>query len=92
MHLVGKHDKIEYKIHKMFDEVVTFDDTGYYKPAKEPFKKIKKLLNVVFQIALWLEIGQKNKGANQLGMKNIQNIGSTEIIENSGADFELDYS
>ena len=80
------------KIHKMFDEVVTFDDTGFHKPAKEPFKKIKKLLNVNFSDCLmvgdWPEI---YKGANQLGMKTAYaKYGSTEIIENSGADYELD--
>ena len=55
----------------MFDEVVTFDDTGFHKPAKEPFKKIKKLLNVDFSDCLmvgdWPE--RDIKGANQLGMK-----------------------
>ncbi|MBI72129.1 MAG: hypothetical protein CMG61_01505 [Candidatus Marinimicrobia bacterium] len=81
------------KIHKMFDEVVTFDDTGFHKPAKEPFKKIKKLLNIDFSDCLmvgdWPE--RDIKGANQLGMKTAYaKYGSTEIIENSGADYELD--
>ena len=81
------------KIHKMFDEVVTFDDTGFHKPAKEPFKKIKKLLNVDFSDCLmvgdWPE--RDIKGANQLGMKTAYaKYGAIEIIENSGADYELD--
>ena len=81
------------KIHKMFHEVVTFDDTGFHKPAKEPFKKIKKLLNVDFSDCLmvgdWPE--RDIKGANQLGMKTAYaKYGAIEIIENSGADYELD--
>jgi len=81
------------KIHKIFDEVVTFDDTGFHKPAKEPFIKIKELLDVEFHECLmvgdWPE--RDIKGARQFGMKTaFAKYGATEIIDNSGADYELD--
>ena len=81
------------KIHKIFDQVVTFDDTGFHKPAKEPFVKIKELLDVEYHQCLmvgdWPE--RDIKGAKQLGMKTaFAKYGATEIINNSGADYELD--
>ena len=81
------------KIHKIFDQVVTFNDTGFYKPAKEPFIKIKELLNVEYHECLmvgdWPE--RDIKGAKQLGMKTaFAKYGATEIIDNSDADYELD--
>ena len=81
------------KIHKIFDQVVTFNDTGFYKPAKEPFIKIKELLDVEYHQCLmvgdWPE--RDIKGAKQLGMKTaFAKYGATEIIDNSGADYELD--
>ena len=77
------------KIHKIFDQVVTFN----YKPAKEPFIKIKELLDVEYHQCLmvgdWPE--RDIKGAKQLGMKTaFAKYGATEIIDNSGADYELD--
>jgi len=81
------------KIHKVFDQVVTFNDTGFHKPAKEPFIKIKELLNVEYHQCLmvgdWPE--RDIKGAKQFGMKTaFAKYGATEIIDNSGADYELD--
>ena len=81
------------KIHKIFDQVVTFDDTGFHKPAKEPFVKIKELLDVEYHQCLmvgdWPE--RDIKGAKQRGMKTaFAKYGATEIIDNSGADYELD--
>jgi putative hydrolase of the HAD superfamily len=80
------------KIHKIFDQVVTFNDTGFYKPAKEPFIKIKELLNVEYHECLmvgdWPE--RDIKGAKQLGMKTaFAKYGATEVIDNSDADYEL---
>ena len=81
------------KIHKVFDQVVTFNDTGFHKPAKEPFIKIKELLDVEYHQCLmvgdWPE--RDIKGAKQFGMKTaFAKYGATEIIDNSGADYELD--
>ena len=81
------------KIHKIFNEVVTFNDTGFHKPAREPFIKIRDLLDVDYKDCLmvgdWPE--RDIKGAKQFGMKTAYaKYGSTEFIENPGADYELD--
>ena len=80
-------------IHKIFNEVVTFDDTGFHKPAKEPFIKICKKLDVDYSECLmvgdWPE--RDIKGAKQFGMKTaFAKYGSTENIQDSGADYDLD--
>ena len=80
-------------IHKIFNEVVTFDDTGFHKPAKEPFIKICKKLGVDYSECLmvgdWPE--RDIKGAKQFGMKTaFAKYGSTENIQDSGADYDLD--
>ena len=63
--------KKEKFLNKIFDEVVTFDDTGFHKPAKEPFIKIKELLDVEFHECLmvgdWPE--RDLEGAKSVGMK-----------------------
>tara|TARA_B100000131_G_C18118325_1_gene611998 strand:+ start:2834 stop:3514 length:681 start_codon:yes stop_codon:yes gene_type:complete len=81
------------KIHNIFQDVVTFNDTGYHKPAKEPFIKISEKLNVnlneCMMVGDWPD--RDIKGASQLGMKTaFARYGSTEDIVNSGADHDLD--
>ena len=81
------------KIHKIFDQVVTFNDTGFYKPAKEPFIKIRELLGIEYKECLmvgdWPE--RDIKGAKQFGMKAaFAKYGSTQDIDDSGADYDLD--
>lgn len=80
-------------IHKIFDEVVTFDDTGFYKPAKEPFIRICSRLDVnpdeCLMVGDWPE--RDIKGANNLNMKTaFAKYGSTEAFEDSFADYDLD--
>jgi len=80
-------------LHTFFDEVVTFNDTGVYKPAKEPFIKISEKLNANLEECMmvgdWPE--RDIKGAGQLGMKTaFAKYGSTEDIIDSGADYDLD--
>ena len=80
-------------LHNFFDEVVTFNDTGFCKPAKEPFIKISEKLNANLEecimIGDWPE--RDIKGAGQLGMKTaFAKYGSIEDIIDSGADYELD--
>ena len=80
-------------LHTFFDEVVTFNDTGVYKPAKEPFIKISEKLNANLEECMmvgdWPE--RDIKGAGQLGMKTaFAKYGSTEEIIDSGADYDLD--
>ena len=81
------------KIHKIFDAVVTFNDTGFHKPAKEPFIKIKELLGVDYNECLmvgdWPE--RDIKGANQVGMKTaFAKYGDTFGTKDSGADYDID--
>ena len=80
-------------LHNFFDDVVTFNDTGVYKPAKEPFIKISEKLNAKLEECMmvgdWPE--RDIKGAGQLGMKTaFAKYGSTEDIIDSGADYDLD--
>jgi len=80
-------------LHNFFDDVVTFNDTGVYKPAKEPFIKISEKLNANLEECMmvgdWPE--RDIKGAGQLGMKTaFAKYGSTEDIIDSGADYDLD--
>lgn len=81
------------ELHNFFEDVVTFNDTGVYKPAKEPFIRISEKLNANLEecmmIGDWPE--RDIKGAGQLGMKTaFAKYGSTEDIIDSGADYDLD--
>jgi len=80
-------------LHHIFDAVVTFDDTGKYKPDPEPFRKILDLLCVKPQEALmvgdWAE--RDVVGAAKVGMKTVfAKYGNTFKTENSNADYEID--
>ena len=80
-------------IHDKFKEVVTFNDTGFHKPAKEPFVKIAEKLNVsldeCMMVGDWPE--RDIKGGNNLGMITAYaKYGSTLDVEDSGADYDLD--
>ena len=82
------------KIHDLFDEVVTYNDTGVHKPGKEPFELMIRRLNVDFQncimIGDWPD--RDIKGAKQLGMKTaFAKYGSTQNISHSGADYDLEH-
>ena len=80
------------KLHNMFEEVVTFNDTGFHKPAKEPFIKIAEKLHIdlkeCMMVGDWPD--RDIKGASQLGMKTaFARYGSTQNISDSGADYDL---
>ena len=82
------------KIHDLFDEVVTYNDTGVHKPGKEPFELMISRLNVDFEncimIGDWPD--RDIKGAKQLGMKTaFAKYGSTQNISHSGADYDLEH-
>jgi len=79
-------------LHDKFEHVVTFNDTGFHKPAKEPFLKISEKLNLdlseCMMVGDWPD--RDIKGAKQVGMKtSFAKYGSTEIIQDSGADHDL---
>ena len=80
------------KLHHLFDQVVTFNDTGVHKPGKEPFELMINKLDVEFENCImvgdWPD--RDIKGANQLGMKTaFAQYGAAENISNSGADYDL---
>ena len=84
LYTLNLYDKFEY--------VVTFNDTGFHKPAKEPFIKISEKLNVnlneCMMVGDWPD--RDIKGAKQVGMKTaFAKYGSTENISDSGADHDL---
>ena len=79
-------------LHHLFDAVVTFDDTGVYKPAPEPFDKICNLLEVrpdeALMVGDWPE--KDMVGAKQVGMTTaFARYGDTLGVEESGADYDL---
>ena len=79
-------------LHNKFEHVVTFNDTGFHKPAKQPFIRISKKLNVnlkeCMMVGDWPD--RDIKGAKQVGMKTaFAKYGSTENVLDSGADHDL---
>ena len=81
------------ELHNIFQDVVTFNDTGFHKPAKEPFVKIAEKLDISLEECMmvgdWPE--RDIKGGNSLGMTTAYaRYGSTLDIDDSGADFDLD--
>ena len=80
-------------LHDKFKHVVTFDDTGYHKPAKQPFLRISDKLNLrldeCMMVGDWPD--RDIKGAKQIGMRAaFAKYGSTEKVLDSGADHDLD--
>jgi HAD superfamily hydrolase (TIGR02253 family) len=58
-------------LHHIFEAVVTYEDTGEYKPSEKPFKKVLEMLKVkpseAIMIGDWPE--RDIVGARNLGMK-----------------------
>jgi putative hydrolase of the HAD superfamily len=78
--------------HHIFDEVVTFDETGERKPSAKPFKVILERLNVKPEEALmvgdWAE--RDIIGAAKVGMKTaFARYGDTFNTEHHIADYDL---
>ncbi len=79
-------------LHHLFDAVVTFEDTGKRKPAREPFELILKLLNLKpsesIMVGDWAE--RDIVGAKTIGMVTVfARYGDTFGTVNSGADYEI---
>ncbi len=79
-------------VDRFFDAVVTFDDTGRRKPAREPFQKALELLGVPAGCAVmvgdWAE--RDIVGAKELGMITVfARYGDSFGTQVSGADFEI---
>ena len=81
------------KLHHIFDEVVTFNDTGVHKPGKEPFMLMIDRLKIdskdCLMVGDWPD--RDIKGAKQFGMKTaFAKYGNSENIAHSDADYDLD--
>ncbi len=79
-------------VDRFFDVVVTFDDTGKRKPAREPFEKVLELLQVkpaeAIMVGDWAE--RDIVGAKELGMITVfARYGDSFGTLNSGADYEV---
>ena len=79
-------------LHHLFDSVVTFNDTGFSKPAPEPFEKIcdnlKVKPNEVIMIGDWPE--RDVVGAKKVGMITVfAKYGDTFNTINSNADYDI---
>ncbi len=80
-------------LHHLFDVVLTFDDTGEYKPSPLPFRTVLQRLGVEATEALmigdWAE--RDMVGAAKVGMKTVfARYGDTFGTRESGADYEID--
>jgi putative hydrolase of the HAD superfamily len=78
--------------HHIFDYVITFDDTGHYKPSAVPFQKALELLRVAPSEALmvgdWPE--RDMVGATKVGMKTVfARYGDCFNTQHSGADYDI---
>jgi len=82
------------KLHHIFDEVVTFNDTGVHKPGKEPFMLMIDRLKIdskdCLMVGDWPD--RDIKGAKQFGMKTaFAKYGNSENIAHSDADYDLEH-
>ena len=79
-------------LHHLFDSVVTFNDTGFSKPAPQPFKKICNNLNVKTNEALMIGDWPERDvvGAKKVGMITaFAKYGDTFNTINSNADYDI---
>jgi putative hydrolase of the HAD superfamily len=82
-----------FNLHQIFDEVITFDDTGERKPGPKPFRKALELLKLspaeVIMVGDWAE--RDVVGAKQVGMMTVfARYGNLFDTKDSGADYEID--
>ena len=81
------------QLHHIFDTVITYDDTGEYKPSPAPFKKVLETLNVepgeAIMVGDWPE--RDIVGAAELGIRTVfAKYGDTFGTRDSGADYEIE--
>ncbi len=79
-------------LHHIFDDIVTFEDTGKRKPDPAPFEKILSLLQVqpneALMIGDWAE--RDMVGASKVGMKTVfARYGDTFGTKETNADYEV---
>jgi len=81
------------QLHHMFDVVITYEDTGEYKPSPAPFRKVLDRMGIAPGEALmvgdWPE--RDIVGAAEIGIKTVfARYGDTFGTKESGADYEIE--
>ncbi len=81
------------QLHHMFDPVITFDNTGVFKPDPKPFRlaleRMKLSSEDVLMIGDWPE--RDMVGASQVGIRTVfARYGNTFGTTHSGADFDIE--
>jgi putative hydrolase of the HAD superfamily len=81
------------QLHHMFDLVITYEDTGEYKPSPAPFRMVLDKMGIKPDEALmvgdWPE--RDIVGAAELGIRTVfARYGDTFGTKESGADFEIE--
>lgn len=81
-----------FNLQPVFDQVITFDDTGERKPSPKPFRRLLELWPLdpqhVVMVGDWAE--RDVVGAKQVGMKTIfARYGNLFETKESGADYEI---
>jgi len=81
------------QLHHIFDTVITYDDTGEYKPSPAPFRKVLEILGVepneAIMVGDWPE--RDIVGAAELGIRTVfAKYGDTFGTKDSGADYEIE--
>ncbi|MGD1047677.1 MAG: HAD-IA family hydrolase [Candidatus Krumholzibacteriaceae bacterium] len=81
------------QLHHMFDMVITYEDTGEYKPSPAPFRMVLDRMGIRAAEALmvgdWPE--RDIVGAAELGIRTVfARYGDTFGTKESGADFEIE--
>ncbi len=82
----------EIRLADFFDVVLTFDDTGEYKPSRIPFERVLKELDIKPNECLMVgdSIRRDIEGAKAAGILTVfARYGATKEIEKSGADYEI---
>jgi putative hydrolase of the HAD superfamily len=80
-------------LHHTFDVVVTYEDTGFRKPARQPFEHVMSLLGVAPNEAVmvgdWPD--RDVTGAKSVGLWTVwAKYGNTFNVETTDADFEAE--
>jgi putative hydrolase of the HAD superfamily len=81
------------QLHHMFDVVITYEDTGQYKPSPAPFRKVLDRMGLepgeAIMVGDWPE--RDIVGAAELGIKTVfARYGDTFGTKESGADYEIE--
>jgi putative hydrolase of the HAD superfamily len=80
------------QLHHMFDMVITYEDTGEYKPSPAPFRMVLDKMGIGADEALmvgdWPE--RDIVGAAEVGIRTVfARYGDTFGTKESGADYEI---